>query len=136
MFEIAPHYRLPIFQLLRFAIPAAAVGVLLVYLGNRAQLRRVVAQAAIAGAVCAAVSAALWSTRGAGTGTQTAWGWPRMVYVRWVSWETAEPRQRIEGIRWQGFAENTVFYGAAATLVGGVLVVTRRRSWARHQELQ
>jgi hypothetical protein len=31
MFEIAPHHRFPIFQLLTFAIPAAAVGVLLLY---------------------------------------------------------------------------------------------------------
>jgi hypothetical protein len=49
MFEIAPHHRFPIFQLLAFAIPAAAVGVLLLYLANRSQFRRVVARAAVAG---------------------------------------------------------------------------------------
>jgi hypothetical protein len=130
MFEIAPHYRLPIFRLLAFAIPAAAVGVLLLYLGNKAQFRHVVARAAIAGVLCAGASAVLWSTRGAGTGTQTAWGWPRVVYARWVSWETA---QRSEGIRWQGFAENTVFYGAIATLVGSLFIVARRRPRPNYQ---
>jgi hypothetical protein len=127
MFEIAPHYHLPIFRLLAFAIPAAAAAVLLLYLAHQgAQLRRVLARGTVVGVVCAAASAAFWSTRGAGTGTQTAWGWPRMVYTRWVSWETAE---RHEGIRWQGLAENAMFYGAAATRVGSLLVVARQ--WPR-----
>jgi hypothetical protein len=54
-----------------------------------------------------------------------------VVYARWVSRETAE---RSEGIRWQGFAENTVFYAAGATLVGSLLMVARRRSRPDHQE--
>jgi hypothetical protein len=131
MLQIAPHYRLPILQLLAFAIPTAAVGVLLLYLANKVQLRRGVARAAVAGVLCAGVSAALWSTRGAGTGTQTAWGWPREIYTRWVSWETGE---RIEGIRWQGFAENTVFYGAAAILMGSLFIAARGRSRPERQE--
>jgi hypothetical protein len=131
MFEIAPHYRFPIVELLAFAVPAAAVGVLLLYLANRSQFRRVVARAAVAGVLCTGASAALWSTRGAGMGTLTAWGWPRVVYARWVSWETAE---RSERIRWQGLAENTVFYGAAATLVGSLFMVARRRSRPGHHE--
>src|SRR5688572_27607656 len=122
MFEVAPHHHLPIFRLLAFAIPAAAAGVLLLYLANRARLRHVVVRAAIAGVLCAGASAVFWSTRGAGTGTQNAWGWPRVVYTRWVSWETAE---RIEGIRWQGLAENTVFYGAAVIFVGSLFAVSR-----------
>jgi len=123
MFEIAAHDRFPMFRLLTFALLAGAVGLVLLYVANRARLRRVVARAAVAGVLCAAASASLWSTRSAGTGTQTAWGWPRVVYARWVSWETAE---RSEGIRWSGLAENAVFYGAAATLVAGLLMVTRR----------
>jgi hypothetical protein len=124
MFEIAAHHHLPILRVFAFAIPAAAIGLLLLYVGNKAQLGRVVARAAVAGVLCAVASAALWSTRGAGTGTQTAWGWPRVVYARWTSWETAE---RVEGIRWWGFGENTVFYGAAAILVGSLVAVSRRR---------
>jgi hypothetical protein len=133
MLEIAPQYRLAMFQLLAFAIPTAAVGVLVLYLTNKAQLRRVVARAAVAGMLFAGASAALWSTRSAGTGTQTVWGWPRVVYARWESWETA---QRSEGVRWVGFAENTVFYGAAATFVGSLLRVARRRPRPDHREPQ
>jgi hypothetical protein len=133
MFEIAPHGRLPMFRLLTFAFVAGTVGVLLLYLGSKVRLRRVVARAAVAGVVCAGASAALWSTRGAGTGTQTAWGWPRVVYARWVSWETVE---RTEGIRWWGLAENAVFYAAAATLVAGLLTVTRRQLRPDHERPQ
>lgn len=57
------------------------------------------------------------NSRHAGTGTQTAWGWPRMIHVGRVSWETPE---RIEAVHWHGVAENTIFYGAIAVLVGGV----------------
>lgn len=84
---------------------------------------RLATAAAVAGLVLAAASAVFRSTRDAGTGTHTAWGWPRAVYTRWVSWETP---QRMRGIRLQGVAENAIFYAAAAALVGSLGLAASR----------
>ena len=124
MIEIAPHFHQPLARLLAAMLVAAAVAVMLLRRVDAQGRRRTVARAAAIGAVCAALSAVLYTSRGAGTGTQTSWGWPRTVFSLWQSWETGE---RSHGIRWRGLLENAAFYGAVAAAVGGLLA---RRSGA------
>jgi hypothetical protein len=125
MVEIAPESLLPLATLLSFALAAATCATIVLTLGRRRGVAgRLAAAAAAAGLVLAAGSAVLRSSRGAGTGTYTAFGWPRAVYTRWVSWETAERRQ---GLRAAGLAENAVFYGALAALAGSLRLAARRR---------
>ena len=100
-------------------VPTVAVALLLLRRSDVPRRRRVLTRAALAGLLCAGASAVVYSSRGAGTGTQTAWGWPRFVYSRWESHENSE---RTEGLRWRGVLENAAFYGAVAALVGGLLV--------------
>jgi hypothetical protein len=110
------------------AVALALIGAAMIVLqlaALRYPRRRLYLRAAILGLFCALASGAFWSSRHAGTGTQTAWGWPRVVYGRWVSWE-GDHRQ--EGIRWRGILENTVFYGALAMLASSIVVTARRGS--------
>jgi hypothetical protein len=123
LIEIAPFRYLAIFHLLSLALTSVVVAILVRRLAKVPLQRRSLLRAIMVGVVCALASTAFWSSRHAGTGTQMAWGWPRMNYGRWVSWETAE---RIERVRWQGIVENTVFYTAAALLAGSLIVAVRR----------
>jgi hypothetical protein len=132
MVEIAPARLLPLATLLTVALAAAAgAAIVLATSRMRGVVNRLALAAVAAGLVLAAGSGGLRSERGAGTGTQTAFGWPRAVYTRWVSWETAE---RIEGLRIRGVAENTVFYGALAALAGSLWLAARRRAPTDRQE--
>jgi hypothetical protein len=117
MFEIAPHHQLAITRLFAAMVPLA-LALLFLERWSVRRRRHLLAHAALAGVLCAAASAAFWSRRGAGTGIQTAWGWPRVVYSRWESTETTE---RLQGIRWQGLAENALCYGTVAALVSCLL---------------
>ena len=101
------------------------VAALMLLHGRAIRSHRLYTIAALLGLAGALASGAFWSSRHAGTGTQTSWGWPRMVYGRWVSWETPDRR---EGIHWRGIVENTVFYGAVAMLAGSLFVASRRKS--------
>jgi hypothetical protein len=124
MIEIAPYRLLAIVPLLTMAVACILAAVIVLRLAApRFQRHRLYLSAGVVGVLCALVSGAFWSSRHAGTGTQTTWGWPRIIYGRWVSWEVVE---RQEGVRWQGVAENTVFYGAVAVLVGSLVLATRK----------
>jgi hypothetical protein len=122
MVEIPAHWHQAITRLIAVVVPALIVASLLLRGRDARDRRRVLASAAAIGALCAVVSVVLYTRRGAGTGTQTAWGWPRVVYSLWQSWETGE---RTHGIRWRGLVENAVFYGALAAAF--VAVITRPR---------
>ncbi len=126
MIEIAPYRHLAIVPLLAVALASIGAAVIVVHLAAlRFRRHRLYLSAAVVGVLCALASGVFWSSRHAGTGTLTAWGWPRMIYGRWVSWEVV---QRQEGVRWQGIVENTVFYGAVAMLAGSLVFAARRGS--------
>jgi hypothetical protein len=55
-------------------------------------------------------STMVWTRRHAGTGTETAYGWPRIVYSRWESFEGIEHRS---GIHWRGVLEQIAVYSVA-----------------------
>ena len=123
MIEIPAHYHQALARLLVVMLAGASAAFLLLRrIGPRERARTLVRAAAV-GALCAVLSLVLYWSRGAGTGTQTAWGWPRTVFSLWQSWETGE---RSHGIRWRGLLENAAFYGVLAAAVGGVLA--RRRA--------
>ena len=125
MIEIAPYQHLAIVPLLAAAlVMIVAAGIVLHLAAPWVRRRRLYLSAAVLGVLCALASGAVRSSRDAGTGTQTAWGWPRTIYGRWVSWEVVDRR---DGVRWQGIIENTVFYGAGAILFGSLVIATRRR---------
>ena len=129
MIGIAADRHLAIIPLLAVALASVMAAALVLHLAALRFLRlRLYSSAAILGVLCALASAVFWSSRHAGTGTQSDWGWPRVVYGRWVSWEVA---QREEGVRWRGIVENTVFYGAIATLAGSLVLAARHRSARR-----
>ena len=124
MIEIAPYRHLAIVPLLAVALASILAAVVVLHSAAlRFRRHRLYLTATVLGVLCALASGGLWSSRHAGTGTQTAWGWPRMIYREWVSWETAH---RQEGVRWQGIVENTVFYGAVAMLAGSLVLAARR----------
>ena len=125
MIEIAPYHHLAIAPLLAVALGSIVAAVVVLHLAALRRRHRLYLVAAVLGVLCALASGAFWSSRHAGTGTQTSWGWPRMIYGRWVSWEVV---QRQEGIRWQGIVENTVFYGAFAMVAGSLVLAARRGS--------
>lgn len=118
MIEIAPHYHQAIARLAAVIVPAIIVALLLLQRLEAPRRRRVLIRAVVIGALCAAGSVVVYTSRGSGTGTQTAWGWPRVVFSLWQSWETGE---RSHGIRWQGLIENMGFYGALALVLGASL---------------
>jgi len=125
MIEIAPYRHLAIVPLLTVALASIVATVIVLHLAALGFRRhRLYLNAAVLGVLCALASGAFWSSRHAGTGTQTAWGWPRMIYGRWVSWEVV---QRREGVHWQGIVENTVFYAAVAMLAGSLVLAAMRR---------
>ena len=123
MIEIAPHSHQAIARLLAVIVPAIVVAFLLLHRLEAQRGRRVLIGAVVIGALCAVASVVVYTSRGSGTGTQTAWGWPRVIFSLWQSWETG---QRSHGLRWQGLIENAVFYGALAALIGALRV--RRRA--------
>ena len=118
MVEIGAHSHQAITRLLAVIVPALVVALLLLRRLDAPLRRRVLVRATVIGALCAVASVVVYASRGAGTGTQTAWGWPRMVFSLWQSWETG---QRTHGIRWRGLIENAAFYGALALVVGAML---------------
>lgn len=126
MLEIAPQYHQPIARILVVVVTAAVIALMLLRSVDAPRRRGVLARAAIVGIVGAVASVVLYTSRDAGTGTQTAWGWPRVVVSLWQSWETG---QRSHGIRWRGLIENAAFYGTITAAIGALLV--RRRDAAR-----
>jgi hypothetical protein len=120
MFEIAPHVRPPLMTLLAVSLPLLAAAALLLRGQPAAVWRRVLGGAMLAGVLLTAASAVLWSSRHAGTGVETARGWPKAVYGRW---EDFEGRERVTAIRWRGVLEDTFVYTAAA----GVLFAAAAR---------
>ena len=126
MIEIAPYRYLAIVQLLSVAVASIVAAAILLRLTDlRVRRHRLYLGATALGGLCTLASGAFWSSRHAGTGTRTAWGWPRMIYGRWISWEVV---QRQEGVSWPGIVENTVFYGAVAMLAGSLVLAARRWS--------
>jgi hypothetical protein len=124
--EIAPYRHLAIAPLLAVAVACViAAAVIAHFSAQGLPRRRLYWSSIVVGLLCAIGSGTVRSARHAGTGTQTEWGWPRVAYTRWVSWEVDERR---EGVRWQGLAENAVFYGAAALLLGSLTLAIRRES--------
>ena len=122
MVEIAAHYQLAIARVAAVVLPAIFVALLLLLALDAPRRRQLLIRAQLIGAVCAVASIVGYTSRGSGTGTQTAWGWPRVVFSLWQSWETGE---RSHGLRWQGLIENMAFYGALALLTGAVLARVR-----------
>ena len=124
MIDIAPERLLPFATLLAIAF-AAMVGTVIV-LGTwrlRDVARQLVLFAVMAGFVLAAASGIFRSSRGAGTGTHTTFGWPRAMYTRWVSWETSE---RSQGIRPRGVGQNAFFYATLVALASSLGLAARR----------
>jgi hypothetical protein len=130
MLEIAPSSRPPLATLLAIAPPLLAIAALLMRRAPRVDRVRVLVGARSLAALLTAASAALWSRRHAGTGTETARGWPRVVHARWVSFEGGAAHA---GPQWRGVAENGLVYTAAAgaLLALGVALVRRRRIGTR-----
>ena len=125
MIEIAPHLRPPLAIALAVVLPLlAATAILLLRVPSRA--RRLLLGTAVAGAVLlTAASAIVWTRRHAGTGTETAYGWPRIVYSRWESFEATEHRS---GIHWRGVLEQIAVYSVAgAAIVVAAWTVRHRR---------
>jgi len=117
MIEIAADTRPPLATLLLIALPLIFIAAVLLR-GQPPAVRRVVlAATAISALVVTAASATLWSRRHAGTGLETARGWPKPIYSMW---EDTEARQRISGVRWRGVAENAFLYGAIGLFVCAV----------------
>jgi hypothetical protein len=123
MIEIPAHYHQALARLLVVMLFGASAALLLLRSAGPAERRRALVRAAAAGILCSVLSVVLYWSRGAGTGTQTAWGWPRTVFSLWQSWETGE---RTHGIQWRGLLENAAFFGVLAAAIGGVLA--RRRA--------
>ena len=128
MIEIPAQYHQQLARLLAVMLVTAVAALVLLRRVDPAARRRTLARAALVGALCAALSAVLYTSRGAGTGTQTSWGWPRTVFSLWQSWETGE---RTHGIRWRGLLENAAFYGVLAAVSGGLLARRRAASMRR-----
>lgn len=125
MIDISPHKLLAIFPLLVVGLASIVGALVLLRFGrSRPAHGRLYPGAVLVGMSCMLASGMFRSSRHAGTGTQTTWGWPRMIYRRWESWEVV---QREQGVHWQGTIENTVFYGAIALLVGALILATALR---------
>ena len=122
MVEIPAHYHQAITTLIAVIVPALVVALLLLRRLDAPLRRRVLLRAALVGVLSAVASVVVYTARGAGTGTQTAWGWPRTIFSLWQSWETG---QRSHAIRWQGLIENALFYGTLAAAIGALRVRSR-----------
>lgn len=114
MIEIAPHLRPPLATLLAVALPLLGLAALLLRRHRREVWRGTLAAAILLGLALTAASTALWSRRHAGTGVETARGWPKPVHTRW---EDFEGRGRAAGVRWRGVAENTLVYASASLVL-------------------
>ena len=133
MIEIAPSFRPPLATLLVVALALLLLAAVLLRRATRIARRRVLLGALAVGALLTATSAGLWSRRHAGTGTETARGWPRIVHARWVAFEGGAGRA---GLQWRGVVENGLVYtvAAAALLSPGAVLVKRRRRTVRAGE--
>ena len=125
MLEIAPSHRPPLAMLLAVVLPLLALAGVPLWRATRRERLRLLAGALALGGLLTAASAGLWSRRHAGTGTETAWGWPRIVYARWVPFEDGAGRA---GLQWRGVAECGLTY---ATL--GAVLLTLRRTLAQRR---
>ena len=126
MIDIAPERLLPFATLLSIAFVAMiGAAIMLATRRLRALADRLVLAAAVLGLVLAVASAVFRSSRHAGTGNHTAFGWPRAMYTRWVSSETGE---RSQGIRLRGVGQNAFFYATMVALVGSLGCAARRAS--------
>jgi hypothetical protein len=114
--------RPPLATLLTVALPLLLVAALLLRGQPPAVRHTRLAAAVLVGLLLTAASAVLWSRRHAGTGVETARGWPKPVHARW---EDFEGRDRTAGIRWRGIAENTLVYASASLLL--LAAAARRR---------
>jgi hypothetical protein len=124
MIDIAPERLLPFATLLAIAFVAMiGAAIMLATRRLRALADRLVLAAAVVGLVLAVASAVFRSSRHAGTGNHTAFGWPRAMYTRWVSWETNE---RVQGIQPRGVAQNAFFYATIVALGGSLALAARR----------
>lgn len=123
MIEIAPASRPPLAVVLATVLVLLALAAMLLRRVGPRERRRVLAAAVAAGASLTPASALLRSERHAGTGTETARGWPRIVHSRWVSFEGEEGHV---GLRWGGVAGDIVVHGAASAVVLA-LAASRRR---------
>jgi hypothetical protein len=74
-------------------------------------------------ALCA-MSGALAHTRHAGTRLQTAYGWPKPIFARWVDPET---QAGWSAVIERGVVENLFFYGCASVLLVSMYQRARRR---------
>ena len=125
MMEIAASSRPPLATLLAVALPLLLLAVVLLSRAESPARRRVLLGGPILGALMTAASAAFVSTRHAGTGTETARGWPRVLQAEWVSFEGGQARA---GLQWRGLAENGLIYTAAATALLALGPALSRRS--------
>src|SRR5215218_6529418 len=126
MLEIAPSHRPPLAMLLAVVLPLVALAGLLLRRAARRERRRLLFGALALGGLLTAASAGLRSRRHAGMGTETAWGWPRIVYARWVPFEGGAGRA---GPQWRGVAEGGLTYvtvGGALLALGQALARRRR----------
>lgn len=118
MIEIVAQQRPPLATLLVVIAAALALAVVAMRMRSDGWRRwpdaRALGIALLIGFLLTGVSAVASSDRHAGTGTEHALGWPRVVYARWSSWEAPEER---EGVRWRGIAENIAVYSAGALLL-------------------
>ena len=128
MFEIAPHLRPPLATLLAFTLPVLAGAAILLLRAPRWLRRRLMVTAAAGGILLTGMSGAVSTRRHAGTGTETALGWPRIVYSRWESFEGQGGRS---GVHWRGILEGTIAYGAVAAALLGARTVARHRRLGR-----
>jgi hypothetical protein len=127
MFEITPSLRPPLATLLAATLPFLVLAGLLLSSASPRERRRVVVGALVLGGCLTAASALLWSRRHAGTGLETARGWPRVVHARWVPLDDGATRA---GLHWRGVAESGVAYaaGSAMLLALGSRLARRRQT--------
>ena len=122
MIEIPASARPPLFMLLSVLMPLAILAGVLLSRTSRADIRRIVLQSVAAGLLLTMASGLAWSRRHAGMGTETAYGFPRVIYARWDAFEGDEHRA---GVNPRGIVEAAFSYGACVALA---LVLLRRRT--------
>lgn len=125
MFEIAPSSRPPLATLLAVALPLLAIAAWLLRRAARSDRLRMLVGALSLAALLTSGSTVLRSRRHAGTGTETARGWPRIVRARWVSFEDGAERT---GLQWRGIAEGGLLYAAIGAGLLALRHARRRRA--------
>lgn len=127
MLEIAPSSRPPLATIVAILLPLLALALLLLRRAVGPMRQRLLVGALGLGMLLTAASTAGWSRRHAGTGTETAHGWPQILHARWVPFDGGDARA---GLQWRGLVINTLVYAAAAAvlLAVGHQVVRRRRA--------